>query len=518
MGLITATYETALAHAYHLIDSRGLLINADKKEKLRQDCTTELQTNCQKLSNIWALNVYIGAENKPKDKASININAKQSLLVRLKDLGYDVPKIRRKNKETHEYESQESTNKLALKQLLANPESWPKNFAGHPDPSAGEAIKLLLDTVEVITFKQRYINAKLYEDQYFSSYGVASTNTGRRSSRKSIFGLGGNAQNFPSRGRLSSVWKECIEARPGKIFVLTDQMQAEDWPVQALAANYNAIDEMRRGVNRHYKFASLIFNTPVDVLKSIRGNHSHTDFLKVDMQYNMGKRGRHANNYGMQPPRLSEILAAEGYSIPATTNRKDYDPITGNPVQLTTSWILERINNADPNIKAVFHQYIKEQLSKPAHSLCTPLGRERQFLGLRSGEKNYNIFNEANAFIPQSTVGDNTGLAVLYLESCRGFLEFGKNNTTQESHDSICQECCDSESELLTVFRDTKEAFKRVIRFHNGIEIEIPIEMKIGYDWFNTVTVNEKAWDLTEENFLKAWKEVKEKYGTRPSN
>jgi len=508
---ITSSYEHELAYYFHQIDNRGLLLDHKKLVELKIACQKELKDNCAYLSSLWCIPVYIGKENDPDIPGSLNLNSKsKQLLPRLKDLGYQVPKVRQRDQESGEYEFKDSVNKLALQKLLSDPSLWPISI----NNAAGDGIKKLLETIEVITFRNRYINARLYNNTYFSNYGTASTVTGRRGSKKNIFGFGGNAQNFPARGRLSSLWKSCIISRPRKIFFFIDQMQAEDWPVQALSANYNALDDMRRGINRHYKFASLIFGIPVDDLKRIRGDHNHPQYLETEMQYNLGKRGRHANNYGMQPTRLSEILAAEGYSIPATSANKKFKYISGmlsqQPEVLTTKWILETINTLDPNVKAIFHKYIQDELSKSSHMLRTPLGRERQFFGLRSGEKNYNIFNEAFGYIPQSTVGDNTGIAIRELESSCSYNE-SSTGIVQDGHDSLCQELCDTEKELLHVFRETKKAFDRDIEFHNGIIINIPIEAKIGYDWWNTVEIGGGV-NYTEENLLKAYKELKEKY------
>jgi hypothetical protein len=129
------------------------------------------------------------------------------------------------------------------------------------------------------------------------------------------------------------------------------------------------------------------------------------------------------------------------------------------------------------------------------------LGRERAFLGLRSGEKNYSILNEAYSYIPQSTVGDNTGLAVCYLEGYSHYI-------LQDGHDSLCQEVPDTEQELRSVLHNTQNAFKRVIRFHNGVEIEIPIEGQIGYDWKNKV----KLENYTEDCLMDAYKQVKQQH------
>jgi hypothetical protein len=262
-----------------------------------------------------------------------------------------------------------------------------------------------------------------------------------------------------------------------------DQKQAEDWPVQALARNYEALDDMRKGVNRHYKFASLIFGRSIDSLKAGRAIHE----FEAELQYNLGKRGRHANNYGMRPDRLSEMLTTEGYSVPKST----------------CEVILEKINKADPNVDGIFHKNIQKQLFD-TRVLRTPFGRERQFFGLRQNDKNYSILNEAYSFIPQSTVGDNTGLAVLHVDACNDYI-------VQEGHDSLVQECPDSVSELYKVYEDTSQAFKRVIHFDNGIDVEIPIEGKIGYDWYNTVEVK----DWSKDGIREAYRELTEKYHNR---
>lgn len=486
-AIINNHYEHELAYHFHNIDKRGLLIDVDKKENVvRAQCDIELKNNCDFLTNFWGRPVYIGTENWIDHPDSFNLNAnsgENTVLINLQKLGYNVPKIRKKNQETDEYEMKDSAGELALVKLLADPSRW-------PSPSAGEGIKKLLETREVITFRNRYLNAKLYKDVYYANHNVAATVTGRRGSKKTIFGFGGNDQNFPSRGRLSGLWKECIIARNNRVFFFVDQVSAEDWPVQALSENHTALQQMIAGINRHYIFASQIFGISVDDLKKQRANKNNL-FTKeqqdqAEMQYYMGKKGRHSNNYGMQPTRFSEALAAEGgftVTVDACKN------------------ILTIIDRIDPNVRKVFHKYIQEELAKSLHMLRTPLGRERQFLGLRSGEKNYSILNEGYAYIPQSIVGDNTGLAVCIIESFCDYIR-------QDGHDSICQELPDREDILRSVFNNTKTAFNRDITFHNGVTINIPIEGQLGYDWEHKVKLEE----YTEDALMVAYKELKEKY------
>jgi hypothetical protein len=482
--LITSSYEHKLANAYHRIDKRGLLFDPVALETLRVKVQQELDDTCNWFTNQWGYPVHIGPlKGFPKGTKSLNLNSPQKVLQAFKDQRYLVPKIRSKNKITDEYEWNESVKELAMRKLMADPTLW-------PDPQGGDAIKKYLDLKELVTFRNRNINARYrivpYGGVFYSSYNVAATVTGRRGSRKNIFGFGGNNQNFPSRTSTSDDYRKCIIARPGRIFLFVDQKQAEDWPVQALAMNYEALAEMRRGVNRHYKFASLIFNRSIDSLKTGRKNHE----FEAELQYNLGKRGRHANNYGIRPDRLSEILTTEGYSVPKST----------------CEVILDKINKADPNVDGIFHKNIQRQIYD-TRILRTPLGRERQFFGVRQNDKNYTILNEAYSWIPQSTIGDNTGLAILILDACNDYV-------VQEGHDSIIQELEDSLHELLKVHEDTSQAFKRVIHFDNGIDVEIPIEGKLGYDWFNTVEIK----DWSKDGIEIAYKELHEKYTNRSTS
>jgi hypothetical protein len=284
------------------------------------------------------------------------------------------------------------------------------------------------------------------------------------------------------------LWKKAIIARRNRIFLFVDQVSAEDWPVQALAENHTALDMMRRGINRHYIFAAQIFNINIDDLKYFRSEENvRKGLVTADQQedaetkYYLGKKSRHSNNYGMQPKRMSESIAQETQKTIPVDSCKN---------------ILTIVDNLDPNVKRIFHKYIQTQLANSEHKLVTPLGRERVFLGLRSGDKNYSILNEAYAWIPQSTVADNTGLAVCELEKYHPYI-------VQEGHDSVCQEVPDEEGELLSVFRNTKKAFNRVIRFYNGIEVEIPIEGQLGYNWKDKFKLKEYTEDCLIETYRK---------------
>jgi hypothetical protein len=245
---------------------------------------------------------------------------------------------------------------------------------------------------------------------------------------------------------------------------MVDQISAEDWPVSALSQNHQALLELREGkIDRHSKLASAIFNIPL-AAKS-------TQEWKDSMERYLGKKTRHASNYDMRAGRMADALAQEGFSFSETQCKI----------------LLDKMHVIDPNIKNVFHKYIQDTISR-THMLVTPFGRERQFLGARPNDHNSTVFKEAYAYIPQSVVGDNTGFALLAL--CTKY-PTSEQYIVQEGHDSIVQDVPEDVETVYKVLLRTCGAFDRKIKFHNGIEVQIPIEAEIGFDFQTTVKVKQ---------------------------
>ena len=365
-------------------------------------------------------------------------------------------KSQRKNQEG-EYESNYSTGELALQKMLAANQF---NYPGG-DP----AIKAVLRVRELGKLRSGYLNSRLYKKDgdsfYLSIYNVAGTVTGRRSSKRHTFGFGNNGQNFPEHSNIAKFFRECLVAREGNILVFIDQVQAEDWPVSALAQNYVGLQELKAGVDRHTNLASMIFNIPL-ASRSIKE-------WKDSMERYLGKKTRHAHNYDMTAPRMSDELAKEGHSIQIPA----------------CEVLLRKVDAAEPNVKGVFHKYVQTVVSN-TRILTTPFGRERQVLGVRPGEYNNQIFKECYAFIPQSVVGDNTGFSVLILES-----DYPERYIIQEGHDSIVQDVPANVANISQCLQRTAASFDRVVRFHNGIEVNIPIEAKLGYSFHEPVKLKD---------------------------
>jgi hypothetical protein len=483
VGLITSQYEHALQDVYYDIGNRGIRVDTPEIKKSLAIVNAEIARNLAICSKQWACRVYIGAENKTEDAVdeewSVNLNAsngKHTFLKKLQELGYEVPKVAKKN-EDGEYESEYSAGELSLQKMLA------ANQFGYPggDP----AIKAVLKVKEYGTLKSRYLYARLFNRAglayYLCNYNVAGTLTGRRGSRKHTFGFGNNAQNFPKHSDIAFLFRKCLIARPGNIFLMVDQMQAEDWPVSALANNLRALDELRQGIDRHTNLASAIFNIPVPTRTKQE--------WKDSMERYLGKKTRHASNYEMGPGRMSDALAQEGYSY-STKECKV---------------LLDRVAQIDPNVKLVFHRYVQDCVSK-TRILRTPepFARERQFLSARPNDFNSSVFKEAYAYIPQSTVGDNTGVAVLDMEASYPQEE---RFIVQEGHDSIVQDVEDKPETIYRQLMRVDKAFDREITFHNGIKLKIPIEAELGYD-FNTSV---KIKDFSLQAICEAREQLQEK-------
>lgn len=487
---IGAEYLHKLQSIYHRIDSRGIVVDRKRLEDAAQYINQDISKHCGIVSNVWGIKCYIGAQNKPDVVlgTSVNLNSSSGSntpLAHLKKMGFKIPKVSARDEDGN-YIQKESLAELTLQKIYA--ENQFNTLGGDP------AIRALLRIRELSTLRARYINANLYHtngcDLFITNYNCAGTVTGRRGSRKHSFGYGGNAQNFPKHGELAKIFRRCLVARTGKIFLMVDQMQAEDWPTSALANNTEALEDLKNGVDRHRKLGCLIFDIPWD--------HYTDKVWKDSIERFLGKKTRHANNYGMRGNTMSDSLAKEGHSL--------------TPLQCQS--ILDKVNKVDPSVDGVFHAYIRQCLYTD-RTLRTPFGRERIFFGLRAGESGSNnkIFNEAYSYIPQSTVGDSTGFTVYNLETgdekTRGYI-------IQESHDSIVQEIDDNVDSIWSFLQASKKASNRNIRFHNDIEINIPWEAELGYDFYHTealkssITKTKKLEDISYQDIQSAWYKLQE--------
>ena len=435
LGDFYRQYEMPLARVMHSVEQRGVLMDAVGLAELSTYIGAELIKACTNIARTT--NTAVGW-NKPSAAAlgasAVNLQSPKQVIEFLKSLGLKVPKSRKSGKET--------SGEDALNTLFAE--------SGNP------ALKEILRVRELGKIKGTYVNASLLNNVLYCSYVVPGTVGGRRSSRVNFLGYGTNHQNQPKHSDLGRRFRRCIVARPGKIFVSCDQVQAEDWIVNGIIADVagysKGLEELKAGVDRHTKLASFIFAKPESECGK-DANHNDTPFRF------MGKKTRHAFNYKMQGRRMSAELAKEGYSVD----------------RQTCEAMLQRVRMYDPAVEDVFQRYVEAELTTK-RMLRTPIGRERYFLNLRSYGDNSKTFRNAYSYIPQSTVGDNTGLAILHCERARPEL------VVMDVHDAVVLEVDDSVDSILSTIHLLTKSFDRTLEFPvSGLKINIPVEHEIGY-------------------------------------
>ena len=433
-------YEMPLARAFYSINQRGIAVDTAKLSALRDYVNNELALTCTRIESSVGRRCIPQAIAKTKpDPTVLNLSSGPQVIEQLKRFGMTVPKRKRDNNTWSESSDEESLNEL---------------FAETGNPFLRE----LLRVRELNKLLGTYINVDLEGGVLYGAFFVTGTVTGRRSCRENFLGLGTNLQNQPKHTDLASRYRECLIARPGRIFVKCDQVSAEDWLVAGIIADQSGdrkgFNELLQHVDRHAKLASFIFGKPLAQC----GKDTPERFI--------GKKTRHAGNYGMEAFRFAAHMAQEGHVVKESF----------------CQWLLDRFHTAEPGIKQVFQAYVQEEL-RVRRSLTTPFGFTRQFFGLRDYSDNKKIMKEGYAQIPQGTVGANTGMAVLWLE--HNF----PGHVVLDEHDAITLEVADTFDGVRDATSWLRDAFDRVIRLPKGLEFIIPIEYEVGYDLANMKTI-----------------------------
>lgn len=427
-------HEKPLGGAFFNIERRGVLVDENARRDLRRYIDTELEEACKRSSTIVGKPVSFNKITAAKmGPTAINLNSPAQVIELLKQRGLKVPKKRGTGKESS---GEEELNTL---------------FAESNDP----VLKEILNVRELNKIGGTYVNAKLVDSTMYCVYIVGGTVGGRRSSKANPLGFGTNHQNQPKHSRLGKKFRACLVARPGKIFVQCDQVAAEDWIINGIIADLtgdrSGINELESGIDRHQKLASYIFGVPLDQCSR------ESPFI---YRY-VGKRTRYAGSYGMGGDKFAAVLAKEGFSVP-----------TAN-----CNFILSKFHDHDPGIRGVFQAYVEKTLTDTRRLRdLWPFERERVFFGLHPFRDNSKIFREAYSYIPQSTVGDNNGEAILFVER---HLE---GPLLMETHDSMVLEVDDNLDTICSVATLMEDAYRRVLRFPKGFELTIPIKIELGYN------------------------------------
>jgi uracil-DNA glycosylase len=436
-------YEMPLARAFHLIDKRGIQTDSDALSFLRKEVVKELGEKCVAISKtlnnrpvVYSAEMAMAlAKQLSIDvKGILNINSVQQL----KEVLKNELKIKLK---TDRKTGKESTGEESLNEAFA--------ATGNP---------VLKDTLRVRELNKvlgTNIDTRLGAGVFYSCYSVTGTVTGRRASRKNFLGYGSNGQNQTKHSDLGEKLQGIYVARPGSIFIACDQASAEEWIVHGIIADVTGNDRgirelqesIKTGISRHARLASQIFGLPLEKTNN-----------KECLEYFLGKKVRHAGNYDMRENTMAAQLAAAGF-----------------PVKISfCAAILAKFHEVEPEIRGVFHKYVEHEL-RTKRELRTPLGRVRTFHGLRPYGDNSKVYREGYAYIPQSTIGDNNGLAVLHCQTVHPGVVLA------DGHDSMLLEVPNNFNALLEGISLINKAYDRVIRFPRGYEVRIPIDFRIGY-------------------------------------
>jgi DNA polymerase I-like protein with 3'-5' exonuclease and polymerase domains len=259
-----------------------------------------------------------------------------------------------------------------------------------------------------------YIRAPLSDDgRIRTQFKITGTETGRTSTEKCeppivVTAEGMALQTLTKYGEYGGDLRRMFVPDPGYVFVEADGAQAEDRVVAVLSKDWDALKELNRtefkyneqGLkdDRHTKTAILISNKFFEEI--------------TDLDRQSGKRTRHAANYDVGKHQLMETLAGEGIFVS----------------EWRTGKYLDKIHEANPNIRGVYHRGIEEILATSNCVLTTPFERRRQFFNKWGRD----LFKEAYAYIPQSTVSDQVKFAMLRIRA-----QWYENPFIMESHDSF---------------------------------------------------------------------------------
>jgi len=209
--------------------------------------------------------------------------------------------------------------------------------------------------------------------------------------------------------------RRMLIADPGFIIVNIDLSQAEARIVALLSRDerlLNAFDT----IDIHRRTAALVlFGGEFNLSPAF---DERADRLPKDgPERFIGKKVRHAGNYNMQDREFLKNIISDC--------RRFRINFTASP--FSAKQILSRFHQATPNLVEIFHKDVKDAIDT-SRALINPFGRLRRFFD-RPGNQ---LYKEAFAFLPQSTVKDRLTQSALCIKSKNYPIKL-----VNEAHDSL---------------------------------------------------------------------------------
>ncbi len=285
------------------------------------------------------------------------------------------------------------------------------------------------------------------EGRMHTSYRTSSTDTGRISSSKDVFGRGMNLQNVPIEQR------DWFKPDVGLVFWASDANQIEARITAWVSGDQHYIEAYLEGRDIHTENASKLFHIdPSQVGKPIIGSqYTYRD---------VGKRATHAMNYMVGAGKLKELM-------------NEYVPELPFSLQQSKDFI-DTFKRQRPKLVQWWGQIINHL--RQDRKIITPFGRQRIFLD-RWGDQ---LHRAAVAFIPQSTAADHINSALVRIEA--RLEDIPDANVLLQVHDEIAGQCRPEvlpEVEAIVI----EEMEKKLPLDWHGEPLVVPAEFKSGQNW-----------------------------------
>lgn len=316
--------------------------------------------------------------------------------------------------------------------VTANEEAIIRLSKRFPNP----IFDLIIDIRKARKLLSTYIRAPLDGDgRIRCSYVITGTETGRLSSRESVYGSGTNLQNIPRGEIVRSIFIPDND----KKFINADLSQAEARMVAYISneKRLQAVFEDPEG-DVHKRNAAMVFQKSVSSID--------------ESERQLAKTLVHAANYGIGARTFAHIIG---------TN------------EARARELLNQYYAMYPGIKQ-WHLEVKDQIRR-TRILTTPLGRKRMFFGRWGPE----LIREALAYVPQSTVSDiiNMGIIRAWNNLPPGW------EILMQVHDSILMQV-PMDAHPMHIHKFIKHYFEILLEV-NRVRFKIPVEIKEGLTWGN---------------------------------
>jgi len=341
--------------------------------------------------------------------------------------------------------------------------------------SASEAARIMLDIRSLSKRISTYLNiGKVDKDgRYRSSYKPVGAETGRLSSGETIFGTGGNQQNWPHDLLRFFLFDE------GYIGYSFDLSQIENRIVAYTGGVLAQIDAFEQGIDLHTLTASIIFRKPYDQISKVDGSSTLGDGRQSERYW--GKKLNHGTNYD------------ESYKKVALINELP---------EAEAKQLMEEVHRGYPQIRNGYHTMIQDML-KSSRTVTNLFGRTRLFLGpIYESYPNTpryactETFRQAYAHFAQSTCADKVneqGIEYIYYNQNL----FKPIELLAQIHDSIVFQIpltikWTEQAKMLLLI---KQSLETPLIWHER-EIPTPVDLAIGLNMNKEIMEELKSKDI----------------------